>query len=422
MHHSIEWQDDTVNAALEERATVGDLRLFLNGQNATTHILDNKVGDHVTVSLYGLVNGLIHEWWSILGARDQEFSLCRYRTGYLLPDIRIQFDGAAFEISAEQCAYSDPDLRFWGGMRELLPRSEGEAGLTSLINDVLGRLEKQNVLGTSAALRWRRIQFSLASNERAFCEAAGALGLDPYQITEHAAKFIEKSENVFGSEALVEFVAGSRDVDRSKLIAWVEKMNRGKGFRYRLANLRPIVDSVEKAVPMRRGEAAWAAGYRRARAVRQKLNLLQNHRFSSFMDLARLFGAARNYNLAPKVDGISALRRERPDGIHAHIRNFGDYPGAPTTHMFTLARVIGDAACFSAPETAPINRLSHAYRQAAGRAFAAEFLAPIDEIRSMKEDERDGYSIASEFRVSLNVIDRQLENQERITEACANET
>jgi len=419
VRHSIEWQDDAINAAPEERATVGDLRLFLNDQNLTTHILDGEVANYVTVALYGLIDGLVHDWWSIFGARDREVSLARYRTGYLLPDIRIQFDGAVFEIAARQSAYTDPDLRFWGGTTEVLSREEGEAWLSSLVQEVLTRLDGQGLRETGAALRWRRVRSSLVSGERVFCEAAGSLGLDPYQIADDVANFIERAEAIFEKESLVEFISGSKEVDHFRLIAWVDRMTRTKELTYRLAKLRPIVEKVARDVPFRPGEQAWSAGYRRARAMRQELGLKQHHRFASFRVLASLFGAPRNYNLAPTVDGISALRREAFNDIHVHIRNHGNFEGAAATHLFALARAIGDATCFPEPQASPINRLQHAYRQAAGRAFAAEFLAPIDEIQSMQEDERDEYSIANEFGVSTMVVEHQIENRERITQACA---
>ena len=419
MRHSIEWHDDAINAAPEERVTVADLRLFLNDRNVTLHMLNEIVSDHVTVALYGMVNGLVHDWWSILGARDEEVSLKDYRTGYLIPDVRIRFDGAVFEISAHQSVYADPDLRFWGGTTEVLSRYEGEAWLSSLVKEVLARLEMQGIRDTGAARRWTRVQSSCRSNESVFCEAAGSLGLDPYEIADNAANFIEKAEAIFEREALVEFTSGSADVDHSKLIAWVDRMVGMQGLNYRLAELRAVVDNVAKNVPSADGQRAWAAGYRRARAMRRELGLKQHHRFESFRDLADLLGAAKNYNLAPKVDGISALRREAHDHIHVHIRNHGDTKGATETHLFALARAIGDAACFPEPQTSPINRLRHAFRQAAGRAFAAEFLAPIEEIQSMQKDEHDEFSIANEFGVSTMVIEHQIENCDRILEACA---
>ncbi len=66
-----------------------------------------------------------------------------------------------------------------------------------------------------------------------------------------------------------------------------------------------------------------------------------------------------------------------------------------------------------------VNDLHDASRQALGRAFAAEFLAPVEEILSMREDGKDTASIAAEFGVSEEVVERQLRNRRRIETACA---
>lgn len=420
MKHSIEWQDDGINAAPEERATVGDLRLFIDEKNATQHLLDGQLGDHVTVALFGLANGLAHDWWRIFGERDHAVSITRYRSGYLLPDVRLQFDGAAFEISAHQRNYDGPDVRFWGGMSEVMTRGEGEAWLSSLIEEVLDRLSANGIVDTSAHLRWNRVRASCqADDEKAFCEAAGSLALDPYQISDESASFIEDAERIFPDrETMVEFVSGSGETDKSKLIEWVRRMAATRSMSYRLPDLRDMVADFDDITPVQPGETAWSHGYRRARSMRVRCGLEQNHRFSSFKDLARRFGAGQSYSLAPKVDGINALRHERPDGVHIHLRNHGESAEAKTAHLFSMARAIGDAVCFPSTEVAPINGLQRAFRQAAGRAFAAEFLAPIDEVMSMQRDKRDIYSIANEFAVSPTLIERQIENKTRIAQAC----
>jgi hypothetical protein len=101
------------------------------------------------------------------------------------------------------------------------------------------------------------------------------------------------------------------------------------------------------------------------------------------------------------------------------LRNHGDSAEAQAQHLFAMARTLGDSACFPDYRLAPINGLHNAYRQAAGRAFAAEFLAPVDEIRSMLGDQHDLITIADTFAVSINVIELQIENAERIDAACA---
>jgi hypothetical protein len=417
LKHSIDWLDGVPNAVPEEQATVADLRLWLNGHNVTKYISGDQLEDHVTVALFGLVNGLVHDWWTIFGARDKEFSLRRYRSGYLIPDVRLFFDGSAFEVSAHESAFVDPDLQFLGGTQEVLSREDGEAWLSSLINETLTRLKQADLNTSSAALRWERVQSSRRSDERHFCEAAGSLGLDPYNISDTLANFIENAEKVFDNEALIEFVSDAGNVDQIRLIGWVERMMGIKGHQYRLADLRPLVDQISSVDEQGKGEQAWAIGYRRARSMRRALNLKQTDKFEGFADLAQRLGS-KNFQLAPKVNGINALRREGIHGVNIHVRNHGEGDYAPTMHLFALARAIGDVACFPLKEAAPINRLQKAYRQAAGRAFAAEFLSPIDEIKSMRADDKDEYTIASAFRVAPQVVYHQIENEKRIAQVC----
>jgi len=420
VRNSIEWCDDAANAAPEERATVASLQLCVKGLNVTQHLAAGQSADRITISLYGLAEGLVHDWWTIFGARDRMISLTRYRTGYLVPDLRFGFDGAAFEIQAHQCVYEQPDVRFWAGPSEVLSRAEGEAWLSGLIEDILLRLRQRGLTRTGAALRWQRVMASRRSEAEAiFCEAAGSLGLDPYQIDEGTADFIEKAETLFDREALVEFVSGAGEVDQSRLLNWVEQMVRHKGFRYRLADLRPVVDETVETVPTRPNEKAWERGYRRARRMRKILALGENGRLKSFIDLAKRLGASKGYSLAPSVNGIRALRRDREDGLHIHLRNHGGTREAAAAHLFAFARAVGDAACFPEPQLAPITELRSAYRQAAGRAFAAEFLAPSDEIEAMRADKRDIVTIANEFAVSQQVIENQINNRLNVLAATA---
>jgi hypothetical protein len=411
--------DDAENAAPEERATVADVRLLVDSRNVTQHLFEGELSDHTTIALYGLAHGLTHDWWSIFGGRDREFSLLKYRSGYVLPDVRFWFDGSVFEVQAQEKAYRSPDARFWGGMKEVLSRAEGEAALSDIIEQVLRRLKAAKIKGTSAELRWKRVQSSRTSEERHFCEAAGSLALDPYEIPENAAHFIERAEAIFAREPLIEFAAGAKGVELAPLLDWVESMRRHRGFKYRLASLQAISTQVIRDTPHNAGQEAWAVGYRRARAMRKALSMSESAAMSSYKELALKLGAGGAYTTARHVDGIKALRTEREDGIQIHLRDHGKSGAAPAAHLFTLARAVGDTVCFPDSALAPVNDAHHAYRQAAGRAFAAEFLAPINEISSMIADKRDLVTIANAFSVSSLVIQHQIENKPRIEAACA---
>ena len=420
MRYSVEWHEDAPNAAPEERATVADLRLFIQHQNVTLHLRGNESADHLTISLYSLAEGLAHDWWTLFGGRDRELSMIKHRSGYLVPDIRMSFDGAVFEISAHQCTYRNPDVRFWAGPKEIMSRNDAEILLDDFVNRVLDQLTERRVLGSSAALRWARVQESRAnSDEAAFCEAAGALGLDPYQIRDEGAGLIKQAASLFEGEALAAFLAGAGSADQHQLVTWIKAVERRPPYAARIAELRSVAVDAIKRAPTRDFEESWALGYRRALAFRRVLDLQVGDRFHSFRTLAEKLGARRSYALAGRVDGLRALRSDHADGIYIHMRSHGDSPEARASHLFSFARAAGDAVCFPAEDRAPVNELHAAYRQAAGRAFAAEFLAPISEVRSMREEGRDTVSIADEFGVSTTVIERQWENRDRIETACA---
>lgn len=59
-------------------------------------------------------------------------------------------------------------------------------------------------------------------------------------------------------------------------------------------------------------------------------------------------------------------------------------------------------------------KLSIICRDDAENAFAAEFLAPIDEVAAMKADGKSDVDIAGEFGISDQVIAHQIENADRI--------
>jgi hypothetical protein len=415
VRYSAEWRDDAPNVAPEERHTVADFRLWLDQRNVAMHLRGSNSFDYLTISLYSLAEGLAHDWWSLFGGRDREVSLIAHRSGYAVPDIRLKFDGAVFEIAAHQRTYLNPDVRFWAGLGEVMSREQAEAEIGGFVEFVLQRLASKGVRDTSAALRWARVRESRATPAEAqFCESAGALGLDPYQIQDSDADLIERAASIFEGEPLSEFLAGAKEFRPAPLLEWLKAVERRPPNTSTIGDLREVASATAEQSPARVLERGWSLGYRRARAMRRALDLGTGDRFPSFKDLARRLGASESYDLAASVDGIRALRSDHNDEISIHIRNHGYSEEAFASHLFTFARAIGDVACFPEHAKAPINELRSANRQAAGRAFAAEFLAPIDEIESMRQDGHDVVSMADEFAVSTVVIERQIENSERI--------
>jgi hypothetical protein len=421
MKFSADWIENAQNVAPEECATVASFRLSLAGQNVTMNLRDGMSIDRVVISLYSLAEGLAHDWWSLFGSREREISLMKYRGGFAMPDIRFRFDGMAFEAIAIQKVYQNPPLSFWAGPTELSTREEAEYSLSGFVELVLQRLEFKGQKDTSAALRWARVQASRSDPQEAiFCESAGALGLDPYEISEGDSAVIEEAASLFQKESLAEFLSGAKGYRTGPLLEWVRAAERRPKDKSCVSDLMPLVRSAERLAPEREGERSWALGYRRARSLREALSLDQRDRIRSDKSFARKLGAAENFESAERVDGIRALRSHATgDDVSIHLRHHGNSPEASVAQLFSFARAVGDVVCFPRPTRSPINELRSAHRQAAGRAFAAEFLAPIDEVASMQADGHDLMTIANEFSVSTALIERQIENMRRIRSACA---
>ncbi|MCY3839358.1 MAG: ImmA/IrrE family metallo-endopeptidase [Gammaproteobacteria bacterium] len=115
-----------------------------------------------------------------------------------------------------------------------------------------------------------------------------------------------------------------------------------------------------------------------------------------------------NGNFARKQgpQGLFAVVAQEDEAVHLHLRKHG----ARHTEKFAFARALGDVVCFPGTPLSAINNLHKAERQAVGRAFAAEFLAPVEMVLEMCADGMDIDEIARRLDVSPMVVDHQVEN------------
>ena len=437
MRFLVEWINGGTNAAAEERATLCDLRILLGDENACRFWDDvaNEAFDALTVPAVHLAEGIARDWWRIFGSRDSTQSLLPYRTGFILPDLRFGFDGAMFEAVGHQQRCANPGLRFWQVDGEVTPRANAEAALADFVQAVVGKLANEGVHDCEVALAWARVAASRTdAAEAAFCEAAGALGVDPYTISDEDARFIEGAGELFTGEALIEFLAawhrprsaeGSHPAftGRWSTLKWLRGLGSRQRYASSLPRLAELCDQFRTPSTRRAGERPWAQGYRMARLLGGELNVNGRH-LKTPEALAKRLGGKR-FQRAPGADvepSIRALVTQNGDEPRIHLRDRrgrGKFRSAVQAETFALARAIGDALCLSQSGHRVVNNLHNAEQQAVGRAFAAEFLAPVADVVGMTEEGLDNEEIASEFNVSPRVVEHQFDNKERIAAACA---
>ena len=409
------------------------LRIFVGDENACV-FYDPQTDvkhDHVVVPAVHLAEGIATDWWSIFGGRDHEHSLLPWRTGFVLPDVRLKFDGATFEVVGDQFYCDNPKLRFWLVGAETLSRDAAESVLSNFVEQVIDKLAGDGVTSSEVALCWSRISESRADPEELpFCEAAGALGSDPYSISDADASFIEAAGNLFVGEALVEFLAGIgrthhaaerdtglRETARTTALESLHRLERRPRYRARLPELHDAAQQIHEVKNRRPGERSWAPGYRAARAFRGAIGVSGDDIIESPKVVAGRLGGRSFAPVQGLSDLLAVVVRDESD-VRIHLRDRGRRQWSAWAENFAFARAVGDAVCYPEAGRSVVNNLHDAERQAAGRAFAAEFLAPVEKVLDMVHDGRDIDEISASFNVTSQVIAHQIENRDRIRHAC----
>ncbi len=429
MRFSLDWHDGAPNASAEERATIADLQVFVGEVNVCEHFdgptsAVRQPSHAATVSAYPIAEALAFEWWRLFGRRDDEFRLFSHRCGYALPDLRMSYDGEQFTATCQAREYVNPPVLFYLSARQVLSREKAESESGGLIDRVLTRLQASGVPQSALSLRWQRVRASMEdADERAFCEAAGAMCLDPYDLPDHAANFIEQAGALLEGEALLEFLSGlpvgGASANRlNGLLSWIGVSEARPRYKSRLPLVEDMRQNSSISTARAEPQPPWARGYRCARRVRVALNAGPAERFRSVSSLARRLGAPNFCSAAP-VSGVRAIVQSDQGDVRVHLGGRHSARHRPESALFAFGRAVGDAIGNSSVARSVVNDLHDASRQALGRAFAAEFLAPVEEILSMREDGKDTASIAAEFGVSEEVVERQWQNRDRIERACA---
>jgi uncharacterized protein (DUF433 family) len=413
-----DWLEQGSNATPEEAATVARVKISVGGRYATDMRTrgQNTLVDHVIVPAYPLAEAIAYRWWSLVFGRGRSIKLRSIRAGFALPDIVMTGMGSnRVDISCEPFSYTNPPVDFVTGVKEEVSVKDFADEMGRFLKAVSARLIGKNVKGTPLSQRWNQILSSMNDREeRAFCEAAGALGVDPYACDEDVAEFIEEASHLFQNDALGEFLAGMKGEPRKtnsdsdsdegwQAFAWLRNAERNLDGWAELPGIQACRQEI-RFEPIGR---PWTVGYASARKARKTLNASDSEPLDNLDGLATLFGN-RGFNTAEPsrsaLRGVSRIRKDVPCAIVSGHNN-------PATELFATSRTIGDAIHFGNQFRSPVTDQIGTYRQQLGRAFAAEFLAPVQAVLEMHGEGKEIEEIASHFGVSDMVIHHQIQNQ-----------
>jgi hypothetical protein len=243
--------------------------------------------------------------------------LRRFRDGFALPDIRFEPDGRYIDITAEPFEYDNPRVTFPRRAKERIPVDSFERDMSEFIESVVTKLSDNRVRNTWLEERWSSIQESLDDDEeRLFCEAAGALGIDPYICDEAEARLIESAAGFFNADALAEFLASQRVRQANLALEWLAAAEEQLGERAALPDLAAIGRSIrERPAPLPSVPSQpWQLGYQVAAECRAQLALKPERVFGDVADVAALFGGRGFEAASGRVPGLRGEAYHGPEG------------------------------------------------------------------------------------------------------------
>ncbi len=400
-----------------ERASFGELEVRV-ADRVVTRLLDHETRSERTairVSMGVLARWLASNYFRLRfepsplePSNDPEFR-CRHEVGaagdgFLWPS--LSFSGDLERVVVEHRA-SEPGstIRFLEeDFRATVSVEDFDWAVDSFLDLVIERLHVLGCADDDLTNLWTTVASERRDPDTFHQRRLEALmGLDPEELPASAVSDLVASGRWMGLSALEEVLADAKHTrGQARIEALREARRRPDGY-LNLTSLRGVVAGST------RDEPPWKRGMRLARDLRQSLNLgegpISNDTFRD------LFG----------LD----LPRATPDGsdISAGFVDGGDpttigvvlHKGHPSSLRFASARILGDA--LTRPETdslLPVTDQATA-RQKTQRAFAQEFLCPIEAIRQRVSlpvpTEEEVLQVASDYQVSEWLVRTALVNR-----------
>jgi hypothetical protein len=423
-----EWLDPLAARGAELRATWARLYIAVD-EIPLTRVFDQSsktMRDAVYLPLYPFAEWLVEQWWSLWteprpssvpgrAGYDSRHSFVHAREGYALPPVRIEPAGSVTLVSWFSEKLPSSGLEFPGQGEAWLQNGLLKDRFSSLVEAVVSRLKTSGITESRLQQEWAAIQ-AADPEEKAFCESAGALGLDPYDLEDDQREAIEKIGNALPGEIVGEFFSAARSdtsdlrLDAKEVETAIERTEKSRATLAPLKQLRSsIVTSADSS-----DATPWKQGYAFARKLRARLGLngsplksmesLRSALGLSKTDLDTALGKFSSRTI-PFAALMGVNRGESPAFV---LR-----PARPAAARFHFCRALFEYLHAPGKRRALITD-ANTEQQKRNRAFAAEMLAPADTLRELIRApvvtwER-AEELANEFGVSTYVIVHQMDN------------
>ena len=415
------------NNAPEIQQTMGMFSLQAEEVNLTENqnIWSQKIDPTVLVSAYPLASWMASSWWRLLfeplPARNKPsidwrmaHELTASNQGFIWPRVIFASDTKSMQIWATS---SDPaekqSVRYINGLDHPVSENflEFDQIAAAFIESVISRLDQTGVHGTSLAHLWEEVQEERSDPYSTMYRRREAeLGFDPDECPEDIVEEALTLAQQMGDEMLSELAPTcGKESSETKPFITIKELIESSGLKGKPVDLSYLLIDQDAM------KAPWQQAKEVASCLRKEIGNEENPLTNKILcDLLGLQESEYDAWQPPERQSISVAVPLKTDGFYYHPRR-----RHPLAKRFEFARLIGDYLLYGNDGKSWLASTDiKTSRQKYQRAFAAEFLCPLDNLQEYLNDDYSESAIedASEhFEVSEQTIENILINNRLIS-------
>jgi DNA-binding transcriptional ArsR family regulator len=360
---------------------------------------------HARVDLNEICTGLLANLWHVLCRREDP-----YKMFALQRKIEDNISQAVLFARAtgriELFVRSTPDEEeLWSPVRHSLAVDEfTDIVLNEMARPLVGHLRARKRFDRPIESMLHRTEEVLGEpKDLLFWRTAGALGLTYRNMSDVGAENVATLLNAIEDEGARLDFASATDPDQAlQSLSWAQDEIAKKAGQN---NLPRLIELRQGKLIDLAGVEPWRIGKDRAREARVQIRLAPDRPVGGLAGISRIFGDDDRFSSSSAGEeilrGFQGFSKDLPVVV---VKDEG-----PRSTAFLMSRAIGDYLVYGSHE-APVANI-YSDRQALGRAFAAEFIAPAAGVVHMIDNEQASLTtVANHYGTVRDVVIHQYEN------------
>ena len=406
-----------------ERAAQADICILVNETCLTDNenLLEETTRQSARLSALHLSEWLAGNWWRLLwepedGRSTPEWQM-RHKIGaagggYIWPDLSFSSDWNTVLV---QCSRTVPraaePIQYTKEYNHFIAIGDFEQGIEDFVASTIARLSTTRAAYKDLAELWGEV-----TNERLVPELTqwrkleACLGYDPDEAPSALLEDLREEYSRYGAGAIQEVAAASK----SKALEHLRAVTTGvqtHGTPVRVSQFADIRKGLSEQTE-RASDLPWQRAAQAAKVARRVWGLPSGPvKNDTLFDILGIKLSESEWNSLPPLPLSAGMRDDKiEDEFHVSLSQ-----RHVNSRRFTLARLVAD--CLQSPRDEPLLPATRAKtsRQKFQRAFAQEFLCPLDDLMGFLSEtvsnDDDIHDAAAYFEVSPLMVETTLVNK-----------